>query len=325
MAYIDIPATSGIYKITNIVNGKVYVGSTVNLYHRRCHHFGRLRSNDHANEHLQNAFNKYGEQSFHFAVIELCDRDNLLDREDFWINGLNAHHSKSGYNILKSAHRIDSDAAKHLLDPVVRAKAVATRIANGSHAGEKGSLAKLTNFQVNQIRKLYSLGHSSVQISKVFGVDKSNILFIVNGKTWTSVPFDDVDVSDIEVPSRKTNKGSEVWVAALSEDDVVQIHDRLRAGESNTKIANDFKISRSAVYHIKCGNTWKHLDLPEIAVKHLRVLTEDDIQSAIRMRSEGLTYAQIGDAIGVRRERISKELKCRPNRSTGNEPDFQAA
>lgn len=51
---------AGVYLISNNVNGKCYVGSTIHLDQRRREHFSKLANNKHINVHLQNAYNKYG-------------------------------------------------------------------------------------------------------------------------------------------------------------------------------------------------------------------------------------------------------------------------
>lgn len=53
---------AGVYLISNNVNGKCYVGSTIHLDQRRKEHFSRLANNKHINAHLQNAYNKYGRE-----------------------------------------------------------------------------------------------------------------------------------------------------------------------------------------------------------------------------------------------------------------------
>lgn len=76
----------GIYKIINLVNNKFYIGSSVNLKRRRIAHFAALRHNRHRNAHLQAAWNKYGESSFVFAVVEEVPEDtDLLAVEDSWL------------------------------------------------------------------------------------------------------------------------------------------------------------------------------------------------------------------------------------------------
>nr|UVX74785.1 MAG: GIY-YIG catalytic domain protein [Bacteriophage sp.] len=91
---------AGVYLISNNVNGKCYVGSTIHLDQRRKEHFSRLANNKHINAHLQNAYNKYGREAFDFEILETVDiddniKDKLLKREQFWIDNL-----KPEYNVL---------------------------------------------------------------------------------------------------------------------------------------------------------------------------------------------------------------------------------
>ena len=91
---------AGVYLISNNVNGKCYVGSTVHLDQRRREHFSRLANNKHINAHLQNAYNQYGREAFDFEILETIDiddniKDKLLKREQFWIDNL-----KPEYNVL---------------------------------------------------------------------------------------------------------------------------------------------------------------------------------------------------------------------------------
>ena len=62
----------GIYKITNTVNGKIYIGSAVDLSRRKRDHFWSLRKGTHCNAYLQKSFNKYGENNFSFEVLSTC-------------------------------------------------------------------------------------------------------------------------------------------------------------------------------------------------------------------------------------------------------------
>lgn len=76
----------GIYKIINIVNNKFYVGSAVDLKRRKTRHFSELRTGKHNNSKLQNAWIKYGEQAFMFAVVEELPNDaDLLAAENVWL------------------------------------------------------------------------------------------------------------------------------------------------------------------------------------------------------------------------------------------------
>lgn len=89
-----LPKTSGIYKITNIVNGKCYVGSSINIRKRCREHVIRLLSKTHPNSYLQNSFCKYGECNFTFEVLEhVPEIDQLLRREGYFITELKANYN----------------------------------------------------------------------------------------------------------------------------------------------------------------------------------------------------------------------------------------
>jgi group I intron endonuclease len=62
-----------------------YVGSGKSIYKRIAHHFSTLRSNRHSNKHLQNSFNKYGEDAFEVMILEVCTLNNLKEREEYHI------------------------------------------------------------------------------------------------------------------------------------------------------------------------------------------------------------------------------------------------
>lgn len=97
-----ILASSGIYTITNKVNGKKYIGSAVNVGRRFSDHLKRLRKNEHHSIALQNAWNKYGEAEFIFAVVEIVsDKNMLIEREQEWIDTSKAYGR--GYNISPTA------------------------------------------------------------------------------------------------------------------------------------------------------------------------------------------------------------------------------
>ncbi len=85
-----------IYTIFNIINDKCYVGQAARKHHRWQNHKIALRTNKHANKHLQNAYNKYGKDAFIFVVLEnLFDISNLDERENYWIKALKPEYNKA--------------------------------------------------------------------------------------------------------------------------------------------------------------------------------------------------------------------------------------
>ena len=87
-----------IYKITNIVNNKLYIGQTRKTIEERFQmHIKKAKQ--HTNRYLYDAMNKYGYDNFIPSEIEECD-DSLLDeREIYWIAYYNTTNKQYGYNM----------------------------------------------------------------------------------------------------------------------------------------------------------------------------------------------------------------------------------
>jgi group I intron endonuclease len=94
-----IQSSSGIYKITNIVNNKLYIGCASNIRTRKNGHLYDLRNNYHKNSYLQKAWNKYGEVNFKFEILELCNIEVLHEKEHFWVSCYNCLDRNIGYNL----------------------------------------------------------------------------------------------------------------------------------------------------------------------------------------------------------------------------------
>lgn len=84
----------GIYKITNLINNKIYIGSSKNLTRRLKNHFSSLKRNKHGNSHLQFSYNKYGLEYFNSEIIEECDLNILIQREQYYIDLLKPEYNK---------------------------------------------------------------------------------------------------------------------------------------------------------------------------------------------------------------------------------------
>jgi len=91
-------ALSGIYIITNLINFKIYVGSSVHISNRIKAHKKKLKLGEHPNKHLQSAYNQLGFGSFSFDSIEFCSKENLLEREAYWIKLTDCTKPELGYN-----------------------------------------------------------------------------------------------------------------------------------------------------------------------------------------------------------------------------------
>lgn len=95
------PNNSGVYKITELKTGKVYIGSSRHLDYRKRNHFNLLKRGNHKNPYLQAYYNQYGLRNFAWDILEyLPNEDKILrDRETYWIDIFQANKKEHGFNL----------------------------------------------------------------------------------------------------------------------------------------------------------------------------------------------------------------------------------
>ncbi|WP_003297534.1 NUMOD3 domain-containing DNA-binding protein [Stutzerimonas stutzeri] len=100
----SILSGSGIYAIRNKQSQKSYIGSAVNIDRRLKEHRQRLKAGAHHSPKLQRAWAKYGEDCFEFVLLERVEINDLIAREQFWMD----HHGSAlhGYNVCPVAGSI---------------------------------------------------------------------------------------------------------------------------------------------------------------------------------------------------------------------------
>jgi len=146
--YVDrIPQffSPGAYGIVCDVNWKIYVGSSFDVNGRTTGHQRDLRANRHVNKHLQNAWNKYGEEHFQFIVLETCERTlkATYRTEQKWIDEFESYKRDKGYNIVPYA--AGGSAKGLVISTTARAQM------SESHTGLKQS-EETVNKRANKIR-----------------------------------------------------------------------------------------------------------------------------------------------------------------------------
>lgn len=92
-----------IYKIVNLVNGKIYIGQTVNTFNQRYGGKGvgveRITDSYSNNSHLLNAIEKYGTMNFKVEILEQCTTlEELNEREDYYVEYYDSNNESKGYN-----------------------------------------------------------------------------------------------------------------------------------------------------------------------------------------------------------------------------------
>lgn len=90
----------GIYQITNLRSGKMYVGQSIDIEKRFKDHIYELEHNIHSNRYLQSSWNKYGKSNFVFSMLEkVQEEDNLTSRERYWVDYYGGYESDVLYNL----------------------------------------------------------------------------------------------------------------------------------------------------------------------------------------------------------------------------------
>ena len=144
--------TKSIYKITNLINGKVYIGQSINPKRRFEEHKGGYGSIP-----LYNSIKKYGVENFSFEIIE-ADVENYDEREIFWIDFYQSANRDFGYNISKGGN-----------SPPIR-------------LGEDSSLCQYSDQTVEKIcLEIKNTNKTFKEIAKEFGATEAYIGMINNG------------------------------------------------------------------------------------------------------------------------------------------------
>lgn len=90
----------GIYKFTNLINNKSYIGQSIDISKRYYQHsVNHLNPNQKEyNTYFYKALRKYGFNNFNFMILEITDTNKLDEREQYWINYYKSNDSNFGYN-----------------------------------------------------------------------------------------------------------------------------------------------------------------------------------------------------------------------------------
>ena len=90
--------TCGIYMIQNTINGKIYIGQSIDIELRFKSHKNKLERGNHDNIHLQKSWRKYGKEKFEFDILCECEEEKLNETEEYYIFELMTYNDKVGYN-----------------------------------------------------------------------------------------------------------------------------------------------------------------------------------------------------------------------------------
>lgn len=224
----------GIYKITNIANGKIYIGQTQeNFLRRYWHHQWCLKSNTHHNRKLQNAFNKYGDENFEFSIITVCNKEELNDLEIQYIKENDSVNK--GYNISSGGQ--ESNPSQYIPEEVRK------RIGELNRQRLLGS--KLSEETKQRMRE--SSRHLSPSDANKKAISEYMKNRVVSDETKSKL--------------RRANLGEKSPVAKFTNDDIRNIKQALRNSITCRDLARQYDCSYGAIQAIKAGRSWSHIQI----------------------------------------------------------------
>lgn len=183
-----------IYKITNQIDGKFYIGSTNNLIKRYYTHISDIRSDKNTCVKLIRAVKKYGENNFKFEIICECSSDEIIKTEQEYIDNLKPEYNIAkiaGSNLgIKRTEEVKLKKSKIQKEKWKEEDYRTKHLQNLSKNWKLGSshkMAKLTDEQVVEIKKNLLSGLLPKQVADKLKLSYYSIKDIHIGKTWKHI------------------------------------------------------------------------------------------------------------------------------------------
>lgn len=220
----------GIYKYTNKLNGRIYIGRSTNITKRRWQHLNAPSPYSFFDQTLR----AVGEDQFDFEIIEECPIEILKDREKYWIKYYQCcvlDNRDKGYNLTHGGEEYQSD---------------------------ENPWAKLSLIQVKEIiDKLANSKISLTQLAKDYGIHYNTISDINRCKTWAWLH---TYKNYIRQESQGSSFRGELGTNKITEEEALHIIELLKYDKrSLAQISRDENLSLNIIYDINRCKTWKHL------------------------------------------------------------------
>ena len=223
----------GIYKITNKLNNKAYVGQSNDIKrrfkeHQTCGRRSRIP--------LDQAIEKYGKNNFSYEILEECSIEELNEKETYWITTLKTH--LNGYNC-----NIGGEQAS---------------------VGESNGRAKLTIEDVKAIRQAYNEHKKQKDVYENY---KEKVTFnsfqnIWQGRSWPHIMPEVFNEENKKYYIYENSRGANSKTAKFTEEEVITIRNRY-VKESAKVIYEDYKdrVSYQAFQQILWGRYYDNLPI----------------------------------------------------------------
>lgn len=249
---------SGIYQIRNTVDGKRYIGRTVDFTKRKQMHFWELGNNRHYNRHLQGAYN-INPNAFVFEIIEECEIDKLNDREVYWIANYDTMDESKGYNLCEggkttTGYHFSEESKKKMSEKrkgvtysreVIekRKRSLQEHMERDPEFAERVKQTRITSAKARG--SSWNKGRPCPEWLKKLNSERQK------GRIITE---------EHKEKLRELYKGENSLSAKLKESEVIDMRLRFLNGESRLSIAKDYpNMHPNTIYDIVKGKRWKHI------------------------------------------------------------------
>lgn len=337
---MDDKKKSGIYQIRNIKNDKVYIGQSIDLDKRINNHKYHLKRNTHYNKALQNSFNKHGEDSFFFEVLEECNTSELDNKECFWISLFDSTNRECGYNF-ESGGNANKVMHKETIEKIRKTLQI-KRLGKGNPMyGKKltderkeqirlvnrGRSNKLTEEDVRKIKMALYLGISQTELVSLFNVQHSTINKIANSVNWAWVLKclnDDIIAMYKQSEEERNQKINELFSEGVSLKEiayivrcdrqtvtrVVGVPIELIRKERNQSIINDFEQGMTQKEITKKYNL-EESGIRRILSDAIQAKRSEVYNRVIELHNQGLKNIEIANLLNIHRTTVTEYIKGR--------------
>lgn len=225
----------GIYKITNLLNQKSYIGKSNDIDRRWSQHKSPYEWSRQPDSSLYLAFQKYGLDNFKFEIIEECKVEELGEKEKYWVEYYDTFYN--GYNQTAGGEGNNYDShPKH----------------------------KLTKQDVIDIRTRYANLERKKEVYELYKdrIGESGFGKIWKGETWKGIMDEVYTKENKDFHLHNTaNKGSSNGRSRLNEEDVKIIRLRRKNGENWKTVYEDYKhlLTEGSFKNVWSYQNWKNI------------------------------------------------------------------
>lgn len=266
----------GIYKITNNINGKIYVGKSINIDARWKQHVrdSMVRTEQWESNHrgvrtpFHCAIRKYGSDNFIVEILEECDEEQLNEKEKYWIKELNSTNKDIGYNVTFGGDGYSCGG------------------------GENAPGCKITKQESDFIKQKLKERWTAKQIQEFIPIATSTMISDINtGKTW----FDENEVYPISI-----NNGHRSW----SDKEAMKIKERYANGETIIDLAKELGVQYGTISNLVKGKSYTNLPIIERKVdwekkNPNRKFSDDQVRAFRKKVAEGCSIKSLHESCGI--------------------------